>query len=176
MLSEEFQETFRFTGSIFPSQEDDVVVSPYNSVLAINKLIEFADCVFPVDNDSLLKLTGNSSAQGENKKEIFGKMNSIVAHLLSNLTSSMRFSGKLNVDLNEITMNLVPFPKLHFLIPSLSPIQAIVQNKKPRHMNEIFKDILHQNNQLVQSTPSQRTYLAMGLLMRGQVTYSEIGY
>ena len=49
-------------------------------------------------------------------------MNSIVAHLLSNLTSSMRFSGKLNVDLNEITMNLVPFPKLHFLMSSMSPL------------------------------------------------------
>lgn len=49
-------------------------------------------------------------------------MNNIVGHLLSNLTCSMRFSGKLNVDLNEITMNLVPFPKLHFLISSMAPM------------------------------------------------------
>jgi len=36
-------------------------------------------------------------------------MNNIIAHLLSNVTSSMRFDGTLNVDLNEITMNLVKF-------------------------------------------------------------------
>ena len=49
-------------------------------------------------------------------------MNSVIGHLLSNLTCSMRFPGKLNVDLNEITMNLVPFPKLHFLLGSMSPL------------------------------------------------------
>lgn len=60
-------------------------------------------------------------------------MNKIIGHLLSNLTCSMRFHSKLNVDLNEITMNLVPFPKMHFLISSLSPISEILKNKKPRH-------------------------------------------
>ena len=28
----------------------------------------------------------------------------------------MRFEGSLNVDLNEITTNLVPYPKMHYLI------------------------------------------------------------
>jgi len=37
-------------------------------------------------------------------------MNNIVANMLSNLTASMRFEGTLNIDLNEITMNLIPFP------------------------------------------------------------------
>jgi len=79
---------------------------------------------------------------GEKKKETFGEMNKIIGHMMSNLTCSMRFSGKLNVDLNEITMNLVPFPKMHFLLSSLSPIQALLKNKKPRHITEVFKDIL----------------------------------
>ena len=47
-------------------------------------------------------------------------MNNIIANLLSNLTASMRFDGILNIDLNEITMNLVPFPELKFLIPSMN--------------------------------------------------------
>lgn len=74
-------------------------------------------------------------------------MNQIIAHLLSNLTSSMRFSGNLNVDLNEITMNLVPFPKLHFLLSSISPLSSILKKKaKPRYLNEIFRDILLKEN------------------------------
>ena len=35
----------------------------------------------------------------------------------------------MNVDLNEITMNLVPFPKLHFLVSSISPL--ILKLKTP---------------------------------------------
>ena len=56
-------------------------------------------------------------------------MNSIVAHLLSNLTCSMRFPGSLNVDMNEITMNLVPYPRMHFLMSSISPISSIKKTK-----------------------------------------------
>ena len=47
----------------------------------------------------------------------------------------MRFEGILNVDLNEITMNLVPYPDLHFLISSLhlfilSQTQSYNQERK----------------------------------------------
>lgn len=42
------------------------------------------------------------------KKGVYDKMNNIVAHMLCNLTSSMRFEGSVNVDLNEISVNMVP--------------------------------------------------------------------
>jgi tubulin epsilon len=49
---------------------------------------------------------------GKKKKgNHFEKENAIVANVINNLTCSMRYEGDLNVDLNEITMNLVPFPK-----------------------------------------------------------------
>lgn len=43
--------------------------------------------------------------------------------------SSMRFEGTLNVDFNEISMNLVPFPDLHFLISSLAPLYSLMDTK-----------------------------------------------
>jgi len=55
----------------------------------------------------------NNSDITQGKKSTFDKMNNIVAHMISNLTCSMRFEGSLNVDLNEITMNLVPFPRMN---------------------------------------------------------------
>ena len=33
-----------------------------------------------------------------------------------------RFDGDLNTDLNEITTNLVPFPRMHYLCPALAPM------------------------------------------------------
>lgn len=68
----------------------------------------------------------NSTGEENPKKEKpFDKMNNIIAHLLSNITCSMRFEGVLNVDLNEITMNLVPYPELHFLISSIAPLYSL---------------------------------------------------
>lgn len=67
---------------------------------------------------------------GTNKKaRHYEKENSIVANVINNLTCSMRFEGDLNVDLNEITMNLVPFPKMHFLLSSLSPMYSLINPK-----------------------------------------------
>ena len=72
------------------------------------------------------KETALSSGEGgiAKKEKPFDTMNNIVANLLLNLTSASRFEGSLNVDLNEISMNLVPFPRLHYLIPAISPLFA----------------------------------------------------
>ena len=48
-----YPELPRFSLAVLPSQDDDVVVSPYNTLLSLWKLNEFCDCVLPVDNDSL---------------------------------------------------------------------------------------------------------------------------
>ena len=102
-------------------------------------------------------------------------MNLLVAHLMSNLTASMRFPGSLNIDLNEITMNLVPFPRMHFLQSSLAPLYSIIKtNSPPRPMDLMFQDILHQDFQLIQSNPIKHKYLALGMLIRGEVAFSDV--
>ena len=50
----------------------------------------------------------------------FDAINGIAARMLCHLTSSSRFHGEMNVDLNEIYTNLIPYPRLHFLITALS--------------------------------------------------------
>lgn len=115
LLEDHYKGVFRFNGSVFPSKEDDVVVSPYNSMLSLNELIEHSDCVLPIDNQALLNICktienpvkGKSSDKQPNEKEETGfvkgskiidngeekkkekpfeKMNNIIAHLFSNLT------------------------------------------------------------------------------------------
>ena len=76
------------------------------------------------------------NGQQKKKGNHFEKENSIVANVINNMTCSMRFQGDLNVDMNEITMNLVPFPKQHFLMSSLSPIYSLVNPKlAPRNID-----------------------------------------
>jgi len=159
-LNDNFEKIFRFSASVFPSKDDDVAVSPYNSVFSINELLKCADCVLPIDNQALVnmfqkieqplvkknaqdsieeivKVKGSKATEiGDEKKKklkAFDQMNNVIAHVLSNLTCSMRFEGTLNVDLNEITMNLVPYPKLHFLVPGLAPLYSLADVKlQPR--------------------------------------------
>lgn len=50
LLEEEFPEVCRIVTAVYPSAEDDVITSPYNSVLAMRELTEHADCVLPIEN------------------------------------------------------------------------------------------------------------------------------
>lgn len=86
------------------------------------------------------------------KMEAFDRMNTVAAHMLTNLTSSMRFDGSLNIDLNEITMNLVPYPRLKFLVGSLSPLVSFKDMKagsEPRSIDQMFSDAFNKDHMLI---------------------------
>ena len=136
LLADEYPKICRFSTCVYPSEDNDVVTSPYNVMLAMRELIEHADCVFPLDNSALFAFAQRESvgrprpsneevhaaaAKGKGSKDRgFDAINNVAARMLCHLTSSSRFSGEMNVDLNEIYTNLVPFPRLHFLVTALS--------------------------------------------------------
>lgn len=45
----------------------------------------------------------------------------MMAQVVSSLTASMRFDGKLNIDVTELSINL-PYPRIHFFMTSYAPI------------------------------------------------------
>ena len=193
ILGENYPDIFKFTLSVFPSKDDDVITSPYNSVLSLNHLINNADCVLPVDNESLIEIVnkvksqnkktsknifGNKNDINEKGKKPYDEMNSIIAHLLSSLTCSMRFEGTLDVDINDITMNLVPFPRQHFILSSLSPLYHVLDQKlEPRRTDQIFDDVFNSDFQLIKCDNfNQGIYFATALIARGNLTVSDLMY
>ena len=52
-LADHFPLVCRFATSVFPSEDDDVITSPYNAILSASELIKHADCVMPVENQAL---------------------------------------------------------------------------------------------------------------------------
>ena len=183
LLNENYPDLFKFSVCVFPSEDDDVVISPYNTMLALNELIDHSDCVMPIDNASLFEICNKVEKETkkgkdiiDSKKKPYDQMNSIIAHLLCNFTCSMRFEGSLNVDINDITMNLVPFPRLHFLSSSLSPLFHVLDKKlEPRKSDQIFSDIFHKDYQLISmSNFYNGTYLASALIARGDLSLSDI--
>ena len=124
-------------------------------------------------NSAITSGSGGIAAKGPEKP--FDAMNNIVANLILNMTSSSRFEGSLNVDLNEITMNLVPFPKLHYLVSSLTPLYSLADVKMPpRKLDQMFYDAFSKEHQLIKADPKHSLYLACALMVRGNVQISDI--
>jgi hypothetical protein len=49
-------------------------------------------------------------------------LNRLMSQVISSLTTSLRFDGALNVDVNEFQTNLVPYPRIHFMLSSYAPV------------------------------------------------------
>ncbi|KAL2918849.1 hypothetical protein HK105_201683 [Polyrhizophydium stewartii] len=197
MLQDEFPSVYRFVATVTPSPNDDVVTSPYNSILSLNQMALSADCVLPVDNESLAGIYERIHAKSEvgthgrrpgsaltdsatlmpsgvtkpisvrAKQEAFDTMNNIVANLLLNMTSSMRFEGSMNVDINDIVTNLVPFPRLKFLFSSMTPLYSLTDVRvPPRRLDQMFADAFAPDSQLLTADPRSSVYLASALILR----------
>lgn len=104
LLEDEYPSVYRFSAAVVPSPTDDVVTSPYNTILSLWKLTEHSDCVIPLDNQALhsivkkvtqykesgLKGRRLGSALTDNgnqsRQVAFDAMNNIVANLILNMT------------------------------------------------------------------------------------------
>ncbi|KAG8344537.1 Tubulin FtsZ family GTPase domain [Trypanosoma vivax] len=212
MLEEEFPHVLRVCPVVMPAAVDDVVTAPYNTAFALRELVEHADAILPLDNDALSRMAdtalgrksvassggepsayqvglpgvrGYSVAQPTQTKLPYDSMNSLVAQMLSNLTCSMRFPGSLNMDMSEITTNLVPFPRLLFITSAISPL-SVSRHASPigsRSVDSMIAACLDKNHQFVDvshgaSSALSReagTCLATAIIARGpQITVGDL--
>jgi len=117
-LSEDYCDKLCVNFSVFPGSTfggtSDVVVEPYNSILTLNALIESSQAVFSIENSTLNRICQQNLKL---KKTSFGDINHLIAQGMSNATATLRFPGyQNNCDFRKLATNLVPFPRLHFLI------------------------------------------------------------
>uniref|UniRef100_A0A1I8FCH9 Tubulin domain-containing protein n=1 Tax=Macrostomum lignano TaxID=282301 RepID=A0A1I8FCH9_9PLAT len=111
LLRDQYPEVYRwFVTAVYPSEDDDVITSPYNSVLAMRCLTDYADCVMPIDNACLAGIAQRQGRQAIRRDEQHSGQPAAEPHGFRPL---LRHAER---DLNEISMNLVPFPRLHYLL------------------------------------------------------------
>eukprot|EP00915_Cephaloidophora_sp_WS-2016_P003056 GHVH01004138.1.p1 GENE.GHVH01004138.1~~GHVH01004138.1.p1 ORF type:complete len:299 (+),score=52.61 GHVH01004138.1:178-1074(+) len=119
-LSNEFPRKSKFHFSTWPSPDiATAVVEPYNAVLSSHALLEHSDVSVVLDNEAIY---GICKQNLDIPRPQYSDLNSVVSHVISAITSSLRFSGALNVDIHEFETNLVPYPRIHFMLSSLAPI------------------------------------------------------
>ena len=121
MLADEYPEVHRFVVAVYPSEDDDVITSPYNCVLAMKQLTDFADCVIPIDNQSLVNIVNrvegvcslapgsantfsNSLRKHDPSKVLINESSSIISS--SNSLNSKK-SGKPFDSMNNIVANML---------------------------------------------------------------------
>jgi len=101
------------------------VVEPYNALLATHGMIEHNDITVVLDNEAgyditvqqILKYTKNPQARAS-----YYNINALVCKVISSVTCGLRFVGEQQSSISDMQTNLVPFPRLHFMTCSLTPV------------------------------------------------------
>ena len=120
---DEYPDRIMEVTSVFPSVSiSDSPVEPYNAVLSIHHLVENADFVNVVQNQSLYEICGRSLRI---TAPSFADFNYIIGLQMSDLSSSLRFAGSLNTNMRKTLVSIVPFPRLHFFGCSFAPLASI---------------------------------------------------
>lgn len=91
-LREEYPDILLTNTSVYPSPNvSEVIVQPYNTMLAMDRLIDDGDGVFVMDNEALYKICINKLKQ---KRVTYDKLNALIASGMSGVTTSLRFPGQ----------------------------------------------------------------------------------
>eukprot|EP00533_Pseudo-nitzschia_delicatissima_P004004 CAMPEP_0116097972 /NCGR_PEP_ID=MMETSP0327-20121206/10981_1 /TAXON_ID=44447 /ORGANISM="Pseudo-nitzschia delicatissima, Strain B596" /LENGTH=451 /DNA_ID=CAMNT_0003589741 /DNA_START=73 /DNA_END=1428 /DNA_ORIENTATION=- len=172
-LTGDYGRKSKLSFAISPSpQISTAVVEPYNSVLSTHALLQNTDCTFCLDNEALYDVCGR---QLDIAKPTYSNLNRLIAQVISSLTASLRFAGSLNVDINEFQTNLVPFPKIHFMLTSYAPV---ISKSKAFHetmsVAEITNSVFEQSNFMTKCNPHHGKYMACCLMYRGDVVPKDV--
>jgi len=158
---------------LFPSPHVATsVVEPYNTVLASHTLLEHTDCAFVLDNEAIYDICKRNL---DIERPSYHNLNRVVAQIISSLTCSLRFPGSLNVDLNEYKTNLVPYPRIHFLMCSYAPIVSEKKAFRERLSTvEITNAAFESDNMMCKIDPRKGKYMAVCMMYRGDVSSKDV--
>ena len=135
-IREEFGDRLIQTYSVYPSSKDsDIVVDVYNATLATHQLVESAEMVHIFQNQPLFDICKNKIRTETLNFEV---INDLIARAASGVTCGMRFPGEINPTLRKQATNLIPFPRLHFFMDSLSPLVPIAKRLRKFNAAEIM--------------------------------------
>jgi tubulin alpha len=160
---------------IYPSPTiSTCVVEPYNALLSTHWLLDHTEVSLLLDNEAIY---GICQKKLDIKRPSYSNLNRLICKVVSSMTASLRFEGEMNVDLNEFQTNLVPFPRLHFMLTSMCPIAT--KEKAETAKNDvagITVDCFQKENffcKLADFNVEEDKYMAASLNYRGEIKSKE---
>merc|ERR1712176_428695 len=151
---------------VYPSPTiSTCVVEPYNALLTTHWLL---------DNEAIYEICQKNL---DIKRPSYDTLNRLISKAVSSMTASLRFEGELNVDLNEFQTNLVPFPRLHFMITSMAPVTTPKKKETARNdiqgITESCFSARNFSTKIADFDAEEDKYMAISVNYRGDVKSKE---
>ncbi len=171
-LRERFPKKKLFTFSVAPSALiSDSSIEPYNAILSLQKIRDNSDIAVILDNEALFRIAKSKLSRGPTYMDL----NHMIGLILSSVTASLRFPGRLNTDLGEFVTNLVPFPGNHFLSASFAPMRAATNEGIIRtNFADLARETFNADNFTCAVDFDEGVYLSACALFRGDVKAKEV--
>ena len=172
-IREEYPDRIMSTYSVVPSPKvSDTVVEPYNATLSIHQLVENADQCFALDNEALYDICFRTLKL---KNPSYGDLNHLIAAAITGTTCSLRFPGQLNCDLRKLSVNMVPFPRLHFFLVGFAPLTSSASDEyKVISVPELTAQAFDAKNMMCAADPRHGRYLTCAMMFRGEMSSKEV--
>merc|ERR1712156_1286574 len=172
-ITEEYPDRITATYSVSPSPKvSDTVVEPYNATLSLNQLIDNTDQTYCFDNEALYDICQRILKV---PKPSYGDLNHLVSLTMSGVTTCLRFPGQLNADLRKLSVNMVPFPRLHFFMPGFAPlVPRGGAQYRAMTVPELTKEMFDAKNMMTACDPRYGRYLTVATIFRGRMSMKEV--
>ncbi|XP_050594641.1 tubulin alpha chain-like [Bombus affinis] len=172
-LSQNYPKTITLDFVVFPSPNiATVIVEPYNAVLTTHGALDHVNCSFLVDNEALYNICARNL---DVDCPTYTNLNRLMAQVVSSITASMRFEGAINLSLEELQTNLVPYHRIHFTLATYAPL---ISPRKAMHSEITTQQITYScfepSNQMVSCDPRVGAYTSCCLLYRGDVAPNDV--
>ncbi|KAL0334261.1 UNVERIFIED_CONTAM: Tubulin alpha-1 chain [Sesamum angustifolium] len=109
------------------------------------------------------------------ERPTYTNLNRLISQIISSLTTSLRFDGAINVDITEFQTNLVPYPRIHFMLSSYAPvISAAKAYHEQLSVPEITTAVFEPSSMMAKCDPRHGKYMACCLMYRGDVAPKDV--
>jgi len=162
---------------VFPNNEADIVVSPYNCMLTLKRLIQNVDASVIIDNLALHRVaTDRLKLQAPSNTQI----NQIVSTIMCASTTTLRYPGYMNNDLMGLVASLIPTPRCHFLMTGYTPITVagggsdFKSSVRKTTVLDVMRRLLQTKNILVSSPVKKGKYISILNIIQGEVDPTQV--
>ena len=138
----------------------------------MDHLLSASDLTIHLDNQALYNIC-QDNLQVEQPN--YYNTNEIIAQCVSSFTASLRFKGSMSTMINESLSNLVPYPRLKFILPSMAPlIPADEVYKRSFSVEDITNLCFDPSTTLASCDPRKNKNMSCLLMYKGDVHQKEV--
>lgn len=134
--------------------------------------MENADQCYALDNEALYEICFRTLKLANPS---YGDLNALIANAITGTTCSLRFPGQLNCDLRKLSVNMVPFPRLHFFLVGFAPLTASGSTSfRNLSVPELTAQAFDAKNMMCAADPRHGRYLTCAMMFRGSMSSKEV--